>query len=147
MYTTGMLLYTCSIQMLLKGVKKKKKILVLGVIVIIAVTGCGYNSNSNFNAGGCNTVVCSEAEIYAKSDIPEIAGVWTTLRSNEIKCNATEVTNDEIILVKCTTTNDELIDYYNSSTIWFGYLAAADGNSYFRWENASRDKVLAALRQ
>ena len=37
MYTTGMLLYTCSIQMLLKGVSEMKKILVLGVIVIIAL--------------------------------------------------------------------------------------------------------------
>ena len=133
--------------MLLKGVSEMKKILVLGVIVIIAVTGCGYNSNSNFNAGGCNTVVCSEAEIYAKSDIPEIAGMWTTLRSNEIKCNATEVTKDEIILVKCTTTNQDVIDHYDSETIWYGYQETADGRSHYRSINKSKDKVLENMRE
>lgn len=89
----------------------------------------------------------STAENYALDDIPEIAITFSTVRSNELKCEADSMTDDEIVLVKCTTTNDELIDYYESSTIWYGWQSSADGNTYLRWADKDKSEVLSHIRK
>lgn len=80
------------------------------------------------------------------TDIPELAIVFETVKSNELECNPNSTTDDGIVLVKCTTTHSKIIDYYNSSTIWYGWISYADGSSYFRYASANKDTVLEKLR-
>lgn len=112
-------------------------LIALPIIIFIFVTS--DNSETTIRNG-------SWAEQMAVEDIPEDAYYWGTLRSNEISCNATSETDDGIILVKCTTNNSELISYYGSSTIWYGYLESADGMSYWHYSSSSSDTVLSNLR-
>ncbi len=102
------------------------------------------SSDSN---SGCDSSDCSWAEQKALEDVPELGLAFSTVKSNELKCNAESITDDEIILVKCTTTHEELLDFYGSSTIWYGYLESASGHSYFRAAHADKNEVLSRLRR
>lgn len=102
---------------------------------------------SNDSNSGCDTSDCSWAEQKALEDVPELGLAFSTVKSNELKCNAESITDDEIILVKCTTTHEELLDFYGSSTIWYGYLESASGHSYFRAAHADKNEVLSRLRK
>ncbi len=102
---------------------------------------------SNDSNSGCDTSDCSWAEQKALEDVPELGLAFSTVKSNELKCNAESITDDEIILVKCTTTHEELLDFYGSSTIWYGYLESASGHSYFRAAHADKNEVLSRLRR
>ena len=95
----------------------------------------------------CNSRQCRFAEEKALEDVPELGFVFSTVKSNELECKTDSITDDEIVLVKCTTTNEELLDYYGSSTIWYGYLESAGGSSYFRWADPIQSNVLSKLRQ
>lgn len=95
----------------------------------------------------CNSRQCRFAEEKALEDVPELGFVFSTVKSNELECKTDSITDDEIVLVKCTTTNEELLDYYGSSTIWYGYLESASGSSYFRWADPIQSNVLSKLRQ
>lgn len=119
------------------------------VTVIICIICVGYFVLPNLfsSSSGCDSGQCYMAEQVALQDIPELGHTWYTVKSNELNCNANSITDDEIVLVKCTTTNEELLDYYGSSTIWYGYLESADGYSYFRWADANQSTVLSKLRQ
>ena len=102
---------------------------------------------SNDSNSGCDTSDCSWAEQKALEDVPELGLAFSTVKSNELKCNAESITDDEIILVKCTTTHEELLNFYGSSTIWYGYLESASGHSYFRAAHADKNEVLSRLRK
>lgn len=122
---------------------------IIFIITILSSLYFGANiflDNSSNGGGNCNTSQCGLAEQYALEDIPELALVWETVKSNELKCNADSITTDDIILVKCTTTHSEIIDYYGSSTIWYGWISSADGSSYFRYADTNKDTVLKKLR-
>lgn len=89
----------------------------------------------------------SEAVFYALREIPESVLTFDDVMSNELKCEAKEKTDDEIILVQCTTTNQDVIDHYDSETIWYGYQETADGRSHYRSINKSKDTVLENMRK
>lgn len=100
----------------------------------------------NFFGGG-NIEGGDDAVFYALREIPESVLTFDDVMSNELKCEAKEKTDDEIILVQCTTTNQDVIDHYDSETIWYGYQETADGRSHYRSINKSKDKVLENMRK
>ncbi len=110
------------------------------VLIIIFVNMC---SNGGRIEGGY------EAERYALQEIPKSVltlAFEPDVTSNELKCKAKEKTDDEIILVKCTTTNKHIIDYYESETIWYAYQETADGMSHYRSINPDKDTALKNIR-
>lgn len=110
------------------------------VLIIIFVNMC---SNGGRIEGGY------EAERYALQEIPKSVltlAFEPDVTSNELKCKAKEKTDDEIILVKCTTTNKHIIDYYESETIWYAYQETADRMSHYRSINPDKDTALKNLR-
>lgn len=117
--------------------------IILGLVFLFFVVD-PLSSDSN---SGCDSSDCSWAEQKALEDVPELGLAFSTVKSNELKCNAESITDDEIILVKCTTTHEELLDFYGSSTIWYGYLESASGHSYFRAAHADKNEVLSRLRK
>ncbi len=107
------------------------------VCILIGVTGCG-NENEIAEVDKWNS------EEAALEYISEQA--FDTPTKSELSCIANSQEDDGIILVECTTTHDELINYYDSETIWFGYLESADGDSYYRYADSDKDVVLDILR-
>ena len=120
----------------------------LGVIIFFGLLSSGelFNNNDTIN-DGCTTYYCRKAEDYALEDIPEMALVWDTVKVNELTCKADVLTDDQIVLVRCNTSNSEIIKYFGSSEIWYGYIEAADGTSYFRYADSDQAVVLEKLRQ
>ena len=114
-----------------------KKIFALSIIVMISLllSGCG----------GMNGVDKSWAEQMALKDISK--DTIKTPTSAELKCTAKSKEKDDIILVKCTTSHEELKKLYKSETIWYGYLETADGKSYYHYMDNDKDKVLEMLRK
>lgn len=105
------------------------------------------NTDSDSDSDSCTTLYCRMAEDYALEDIPEMALVWDTVKINELICKAEVLTADQIALVRCNTSNSEIIKYFGSSEIWYGYIEAADGTSYFRYADSDQAVVLEKLRQ
>lgn len=118
----------------------------LAAVIIVGLLICFFILPYFFN-NDCDSRQCRFAEQKALEDVPELGFAFSTVKSNELKCKTDSITDDEIVLVKCTTTNEELLDYYGSSTIWYGYLESASGSSYFRWADPIQSNVLSKLRQ
>lgn len=111
------------------------------VFVIIAI---------NFFGNGGHIEGAYFAEQSALKEIPESVLTLTfehAVTSDELKCNAKEKTDDEIILVKCTTTNEHIIDYYKSETIWYAFQETADGSHHYRAINPDKNKALESIRK
>lgn len=116
-----------------------------GIISIITLVIIFVNMCSN----GARIEGGYEAERYALKEIPESVltlAFEPDVTSNELKCEAKEKTDDEIILVKCTTTNEHIIDYYESEIIWYAYQETADGMSHYRSINPDKDTALKNIR-
>lgn len=86
------------------------------------------------------------AESSAKKDIPEDAYVWTTLKASELTCETIGVSDKTIVVVKCTTTNDEVIKHYGASTIYYAYQQSADGNKYWHYASKDRDEAIQKVK-
>jgi len=86
-------------------------------------------------------------ERHAYEDVPKLAYVFTSLLPSELECKGSSITSDKINLVKCTTTNRSLINYYGSSTIWYGYLESVNTNNYYRAADKDKNVVLSKLRK
>lgn len=112
---------------------------IISAIVLVII---GFNF-----FGGGSIEGADDAVFYALREIPASILTFDEVMSNELKCEAKEKTDDEIILVKCTTTNQDVIDHYDSETIWYGYQETADGRSHYRSINKSKDKVLENMRE
>ena len=124
-----------------KGIHKRIKIVLLVVIfVFIVIIGNVFGTDTTIEGG-------DDAVFYALREIPESILIFDDVMSNELKCEAKEKTDDEIILVQCTTTNQDVIDHYDSETIWYGYQETADGRSHYRSINKSKDTVLENMRK
>lgn len=122
----------------LKTISAIISIIVLVIIVI------------NFFGNGGHIEGAYLAEQSALEEIPESVLTLAfehAVTSNELKCNAKEKTDDEIILVKCTTTNEHIIDYYKSETIWYAYQETADGSYHYRAINPDKNKALESIRK
>lgn len=110
------------------------------VLIILCTNMC---SGSYYIEGG------SKAEQYALTEIPEKVPTLlfeAQVTSNELKCEAKEKTDDEIILVKCTTTNKFIKEYFDSETIWYAYQETADGMSHYRAISNNKDEALKNIR-
>lgn len=86
------------------------------------------------------------AESSAKKDIPEDAYVWTTLKASELTCETIGVSNKTIVVVKCTTTNDKVIEHYGASTIYYAYQQSADGSRYWHYASKDRDEAIQKVK-
>lgn len=112
----------------------------VSVIIFIVILYTVFTPDKTIDGG-------SDAVFYALREIPESVLTFDDVMSNELKCEAKEKTDDEIILVQCTTTNQDVIDHYDSETIWYGYQETADGRSHYRSINKSKDTVLKNMRK
>ena len=74
--------------------------------------------------------------------ISNLAGDY--LSSSEISCKYNSTSGD-IIIVKCTTTNDILIESFDSDIIWFGYLPNASGSKYRYSIGNNKAEVISEL--
>ena len=119
----------------------------LCVLMFLSELISNDNTDSDSDSDSCTTLYCRMAEDYALEDIPEMALVWDTVKINELICKAEVLTADQIALVRCNTSNSEIIKYFGSSEIWYGYIEAADGTSYFRYADSDQAVVLEKLRQ
>ena len=72
--------------------------------------------------------------------------VRTQIPIKEGITNENYLINDAFVLRLPRKDHDELINYYDSETIWFGYLESADGDSYYRYADSDKDVVLDILR-
>lgn len=122
-------------------------ILITFLCVLMFLSELSSNDNTDSDSDSCTTLYCRMAEDYALEDIPEMALVWDTVKINELTCKAEVLTADQIALVRCNTSNSEIIKYFGSSEIWYGYIEAADGTSYFRYADSDQAVVLEKLRQ
>ena len=113
-------------------------IISLIVIVALSVGAYFYINTGNYHD--------SYGEGIATKDIVDSVLIGSSVTANELKCEANSKTDDEIKLVKCTTTKNEIIKEYGSSTIWYGYLETVDGG-YYHYISKSKDTVLSKLRQ
>lgn len=97
---------------------------------------------------GCNGVSDAEGSWAEKKALEKISEkAFDTPKSSELECKAKSKESDGIILVECTTSHEQLIEYYEAKTIWFGYLESADGKSYYYYSDKSKDKVLEMIRK
>ena len=80
------------------------------------------------------------AEFSAKQDLGQYC------RENELQVKAIEE-NDGIYIVKCTTTNQNLIAQYGSSTFYYGYMPSASGSTYRHYTDTSKQKVYDILNK
>lgn len=64
--------------------------------------------------------------------------------SHLIHCKPHELEGD-IILVKCETTDNQLISYFNSNTLWYGFLPSADGVHYWDYGADNKESVIEYL--
>lgn len=77
---------------------------------------------------------------YAKDKALEyLEGPDTT--TSQLQCEPKELIGD-LILVKCETTDEFLIKYYGSSTLWYGYLESAGGSKYKQYGSGNREEVI-----
>ena len=113
---------------------------IVSIIIFIVIIGNVFGTDTTIEGG-------DDAVFYALREIPESILTFDDVMSNELKCEAKEKTDDEIILVQSTTTNQDVIDHYDSETIWYGYQETADGRSHYRSINKSKDKVLENMRK
>ncbi len=113
---------------------------IVSIIIFIVIIGNVFGTDTTIEGG-------DDAVFYALREIPESILTFDDVMSNELKCEAKEKTDDEIILVQCTTTNQDVIDHYDSETIWYGYQETADGRSHYRSINKSKDTVLKNMRK
>lgn len=116
---------------------------IISIIVLVIIV-------FNFFGNGGYIEGAYLAEQSALEEIPESVLTLTfehAVTSNELKCDAKEKTDDEIILVKCTTTNEHIIDYYKSKTIWYAYQKTADGSHHYRAINPDKNKALESIRK
>lgn len=86
------------------------------------------------------------AESNAKKDIPEDAYVWSTLKASELTCETIGVSDKVVVVVKCSTTNDEVIKHYGSSTIYYGFQESADGTKYWHYASKDRDEAIQKVK-
>ena len=88
------------------------------------------------------------AETNSRRDSAERAAVSKLaadyLPPSEISCKSNRTCGD-IIIVKCTTTSDILIDSFDSNTIWFGYLPSASGSNYRYSVGINKNEVILEL--
>lgn len=106
--------------------------------VIIGIGGliwCAY-----WFLGGAET--SSHRDSAERAAVSKLAGDY--LSPSEISCKYNSTSGD-IIIVKCTTTNDLLIDSFDSNTIWFGYLPSASGSNYRYSVGIDKDEVISEL--
>lgn len=64
---------------------------------------------------------------------------------DELKCKAIEY-DDGIVIVKCETTNPDVIDIYDSDVIYYGYKPKTDGVHYEQYVSADKQTVLDILK-
>lgn len=122
-----------------------------GIVVTLVFVGvivfCLINAFGGSGSSSKKIEYGSVAEQYAIEDIVKDSFYWGTPKSNQLSCEAKEKTDDDIILVLCSTSIEEIKEYYGgSSSIWYGYLLSADKNSYWHYSSVSKDKVLSELR-
>ena len=136
----------------------------LGIFLVLCAFVYGiYSIGSSFFGGesfgtGSDTKVLStdrsvwfdagyvHAESNAKKDIPEDAYVWSTLKASELTCETIGVSDKVVVVVKCSTTNDEVIKHYGSSTIYYGFQESADGTKYWHYASKDRDEAIQKVK-
>ena len=91
-------------------------------------------------SGGAETN--SRRDSAERAAVSKLAGDY--LSPSEISCKYNSTSGD-IIIVKCTTTNDLLIDSFDSNTIWFGYLPSASGSNYRYSVGINKNEVILEL--
>lgn len=122
-------------------------LIVIGVISIMGDLG-GNSENENGDRSCGDSYDCRKAVNYALREVPDVSTMlFDDVKSNELKCVGNSITSDEIILVKCTTNHQALIEYYGSSTIWYGYIETADGMYHYQAKDKDKDVVLEKLRK
>lgn len=119
-----------------------KKYLLTAILLVLTITltGCGNSDTDGLSTDRSIWVDAGyyAAESHATADIPNDALVIEALKASELSCETIGVSDKVIVVVKCTTTNDKLIKYYGSETIYYGYQRTADGKQY--WHHASKDR-------
>lgn len=80
------------------------------------------------------------AEFYAQRYLEDYC------KANELEVKAIEE-NGGIYIVKCTTTNKNLIAQYGSSTFYYGYMPSASGLKYYQYVDTSKQKVYDFLNK
>ena len=129
-------------------------LVICGVIFGIYSIGSSiFGSESSSDANGLSTDRSDwvdagyvYAESNAKKDIPEDAYVWGTLKASELTCETIGVSDKVIVVVKCSTTNDELIKHYGSATIYYGFQRSADGTKYWHYASKDRNEVIQKVK-
>lgn len=117
-------------------------LVIIGIIVVIVIRA--FNGGSSGNKNIENGYLAKQ---HALEDVAEDSFYLGTPKSNQLSCEAKERTNDDIVLVLCSTTIEEIKEHYGgASSFWYGYLESADGNSYWHYSSSSKDKVLSELR-
>ena len=91
-------------------------------------------------SGGAETN--SRRDSAERAAVSKLAGDY--LSPSEISCKYNSTSGD-IIIVKCTTTSDILIDSFDSNTIWFGYLPSASGSNYRYSVGINENEVILEL--
>ena len=91
-------------------------------------------------SGGAETN--SRRDSAERAAVSKLAGDY--LSPSEISCKYNSTSGD-IIIVKCTTTSDILIDSFDSNTIWFGYLPSASGSNYRYSVGINKNEVILEL--
>lgn len=119
---------------------KKTLLIALITIMTLTLTGCGNEDNNGLDTNISNMAKAGDymARNNALKDIPNDALVIDELKASELTCEAIGVAETTIVVVKCSTTNDNLIKYYGSDTIYYAYQENADGSKY--WHYASKDQ-------
>ncbi len=112
--------------------KKVFAVIILMIGIVIAFIVIFFDSDPFGDRAG-------DAE-YAKDKALEyFEGPNTTY--SQLQCEPKELVGD-LILVKCETTDKDVINYYGSSTLWYGLLFKADRENYSYYGNSSREEVI-----
>ena len=127
---------------------KKHLLLTLFLVLTFTLTGCGNSDTSGLSSDRSEWVDAgyTYAESNAKKDIPKDALVLETLKASELTCETIGVSDKVVVVVKCSTTNDKLIEHYGSSTIYYGFQRSADGNQYWHYASKDRDEAIQKVK-
>lgn len=129
----------------------RKALIGLGIIILVVIVIVGalklltLGKNVSTDKVEMREAGSNEAVKYALRDIPEeaVAGV---VKTNELSCNSKEVIDYCIVVVECNTSNEKIIEKFESKKIYYTYKKSDNEKGYEYYISKSKNLAVDKLR-
>lgn len=114
---------------IIKGIIGILIILVIIAIIVILLKTFTKNKNISTRQEDFIDAGSPSAEKMAIKDISKEANVGV-IKAKELSCNSEEVIDSSIVVIECITTNQKVINHFESKTIYYIYQKTEDDYIY-----------------